>query len=80
MAGSEIARLLHQFQQEEEAAKRGLEGFSVTSRHDFISARMENMGRCVRALAQILGSEEAAIALVVAEQAKGSGTIPPVPL
>lgn len=62
--GSEVARLLTQISAEYEAAQRGLTGFAYgTSKHDFITARMENMGQLHSELQSIVG--DAAITLVV---------------
>ena len=62
--GSEVARLLTQISAEYEAAQRGLAGFAYgASKHDFITARMENMGQLHSELQSIVG--DAAITLVV---------------
>ena len=64
---SEVARLLAQIGAEYEAAQRGLSGLSYgTSKHEFITARMENMGQLHTELQSIVGGD-AAIAMV-AEQ------------
>ena len=43
---SEVARLLSKITAEYEAAQRGLSGLAYgTSQHDFITARMENLGQ-----------------------------------
>ena len=60
---SEVARLLEQISAEYEAAQRGLNGFAYgSSKHDFITARMENVGRLHNELQAIVG--DSAIALV----------------
>jgi hypothetical protein len=60
---SEVARLLSQISEEYEAAQRGLTGLSYgMSQHDFITARMENMGQLHSQLQTIVG--DAAIAMV----------------
>jgi hypothetical protein len=60
---SEVARLLEQISAEYEAAQRGLSGLAYgASKHDFITARMENMGHLHNQLQEIVG--ESAIALV----------------
>ncbi len=41
MEVSEVARFRQNQALQEEAAKRGLAGYAVVSRHDFIEARME---------------------------------------
>ncbi len=65
---SEVARLLSQISTEYEAAQRGLTGLSYgTAKHDFITARMENMSQLHTELHDIVG--DIAIAMV-AEQLK----------
>ncbi|GAC1566363.1 MAG: hypothetical protein NVS3B14_08030 [Ktedonobacteraceae bacterium] len=60
---SEVARLLELISAEYEAAQRGLSGLAYgASKHDFITARMENMGHLHSQLQDIVG--ESAIALV----------------
>ncbi len=62
--GSEVSRLREQIQAEYEAAERGFTGLaSGVTRHAFITARMERIGRCHEELVALLGPE-AAIALV----------------
>ena len=62
--GSEVARLLFKITAEYEAAQRGLTGLAYgTSQHEFISARMENMGQLQSELQTIVG--DSAIALIV---------------
>jgi hypothetical protein len=61
--GSEVARLLSQIGAEYEAAQRGLTGLSYgMSQHDFITARMENMGQLHIQLQSIVG--DVAIAMI----------------
>jgi hypothetical protein len=63
---SEIVRLLAQISAEYEAAQRGLSGLAYgIAQHEFITARMENMGRIHTQLQSLVG--EAAIAMI-AEQ------------
>jgi hypothetical protein len=63
---SEVARLLARISDEYEAAQQGLTGLSYgVSQHDFITARMENMGQLHSQLQTIVG--DVAIAMV-AEQ------------
>ncbi len=60
---SEVARLLSQISAEYEAAQRGLSGLSYgTSQHDFITARMENMGQLHNQLQTLVG--DVAIAMI----------------
>jgi len=55
---SEIARILAQIEREYEAGKSGLQGLAQgTSRHSFISARMENMGKLHQELMALVGKE-----------------------
>ena len=64
--GSEVARLLSQISAEYEAAQRGLTGLAYgTSKHEFITAKMERMGQLQAELQSLVGDQ--AIALV-AEQ------------
>ena len=57
---SEIARLMQQITQEYEAAQRALHGLAFgTSKHRFITARLENIGRCQQELQQLVGEQEA---------------------
>ncbi|HEX4208067.1 MAG TPA: hypothetical protein VHZ51_28460 [Ktedonobacteraceae bacterium] len=63
---SEVARLLTQITEEYEAAQRGLYGLAYgTSKHEFITKRMENMGKLHGELEAIVG--DSAIALVANE-------------
>ena len=63
---SEVARLLAQISAEYEAAQRGLTGLAQgVSRHEFITARMENMGQLHCELHSLVG--DIAIAMI-AEQ------------
>ncbi len=60
---SEVARILAQINAEYEAAQRGLTGLAYgTSKHAFITARMENMGQLHNQLQSIVG--DAAIAMI----------------
>lgn len=60
---SEVARLLSQISAEYEAAHRGLAGLAYgMSQHDFITARMENMGQLHTQLQSIVG--DVAIAMI----------------
>jgi hypothetical protein len=61
--GSEVARLLAQISAEYEAARRGMGDFAYgVSKHEFITARMEHVGRLHIQLQSIVG--ESAIALI----------------
>ena len=60
---SEVARILEEISLEYEAAQRGLYGFAYgAAKHEFITARMENMGNLHSKLQDIVG--ESAIELV----------------
>jgi hypothetical protein len=60
MPESEIARLLKQIDQEYQASKLGLQGLaSGTARHDFISSKTENIGKCHEQLVKLVGPEQA---------------------
>jgi hypothetical protein len=62
--GSEVAGLLSRITAEYEAAQRGLSGLAYgTAQHEFISARMESMGRLHSELRTIVG--DSAMALIV---------------
>jgi hypothetical protein len=59
---SEVARLLERINAEYEAAQRGLSGFAFGSaKHEFITARMENVGRLHDELHAIVGDESIAL-------------------
>jgi hypothetical protein len=68
MAGSEIARILQQIRDEEEAAIRAFYDFAMVGRHDFINAKMAHMDDHVDALGEILGSRDEAMKMVIADQ------------
>jgi len=58
--GSEVASLLAQISAEYQAAQFGLSGLSSgAARHDFISARTENIGKCYEELSGLIGQEQA---------------------
>lgn len=68
---SEVAKLLDQISAEYAAAQRGLHGFAYGStKHEFITARMENVGRLHDELREIVG--DSAIALVAEALSKSS--------
>ena len=53
---SEVARILEQISLEYEAAHRGMYGFAQgAAKHEFITARMENMGNLHGKLQEIVG-------------------------
>lgn len=60
-AKSEVAQLMRRIALEYEAAERGLFGFAEgSSKHQFITARLENIGACHEQLAQLVGDKQAA--------------------
>ena len=63
---SEVARLMQQITEEYEAAQRGLSGMAITAPHDFITARMENMGKLQEELQQVVGEHDAMALMVEA--------------
>jgi len=56
---SEVARVTHHIDLEREAAGRGLHGFAITTRHDFINARMQRDGERILHLIEQGRHEEA---------------------
>ncbi len=56
---SEVARIRNQIEAEYVAAQRGLQGYAIVSRHQFITTCMDNMGRYHRQLVEIVGETEA---------------------
>ncbi len=56
---STVAQLRKQIEAEYSAAQRGLEGLAAVARHQYITARMENMDRCHRQLVGLVGEEQA---------------------
>ena len=72
--GSEVARLMRQIEREYEAAQRGLYGFAAgAAKHQFIMARMENIGRCHEQIKELVGEKEAVRVLAQALEQAGSG-------
>jgi hypothetical protein len=68
---SEVARIMRQIELEYEAAQHGMNGFAAgAGKHEFITARMENIGHCHEKLKTLVGEEKAVVALAQAlEQA-----------
>ncbi len=64
---SEVARLMLQIQTEYEAAQRGLSGLAQgTAEHEFITARIENIGRCGEQLKHVVGDPAEGTRLLIA--------------
>jgi tRNA splicing ligase len=62
---SEVARVLEQIELEYQAAHRGLYGLAFgTAKHQFITARMEQMGKLHEKLQTMVGEEQAVKLLV----------------
>ncbi len=75
--GSEVARLMRQIELEYEAAQRGLYGFAAgAAKHQFITARMENIGRYHEKMIELVGEKEAVKALAEALEQAGNETLP----
>ncbi len=55
--GSEIARLLNQIEVEYVAAQHGLTGFAESAKHEFITARLENIGQLHESLRALVGDD-----------------------
>ena len=75
MSGSEIAHILQQIRAEEESARRALSDPAIVAKHTFINKRTEHIGQHVKTLAQIVGSEQKAIDLVVRDQLQQEGIV-----
>ena len=74
---SEVARIKRQIELEYEAAQRGMYGFAASAgKHEFITARMENMGRCHEKLIALVGEREATKALAEALEQAGNEPTP----
>lgn len=72
---SDVARLMRQIELEYEAAQRGMYGFAGgAGKHEFITAKMENMGRCHEKLITLVGEKEATRALARALEQAGNET------
>ncbi|MBA2284139.1 MAG: hypothetical protein H0W02_01510 [Ktedonobacteraceae bacterium] len=56
---SEVVHLRNQIEAEYIAAQRGLEGLAAVARHQYVTARMENMDRCHQQLVRLVGEEQA---------------------
>lgn len=59
LQGLDVARLLHQIDLEYEAAKRAMIGFSQTAKHEFMTARYNNVGIIQDELAKHIEDEPA---------------------
>lgn len=69
---SEVARLLQRITEEYEAAERAMNGFAATAKHEFITARMEQIGAYHHQLQGLVGELEAT--QMVAETLEHAGT------
>ena len=74
---SEVARIKRQIELEYEAAQRGMYGFAAgAGKHEFITARMENMGKCHAQLVTLVGEREATKAFAQALEQAGNEPTP----
>ena len=74
---SEVARIKRQIELEYEAAQRGMYGFAAgAGKHEFITARMENMGRCHEQLVTLVGEQEATKVFAQALEQAGNEPTP----
>jgi hypothetical protein len=73
---SEVAQLLHQINLEYEAAARGLTGLSAGStKHSFITARLEQIGVYHEQLVSLVGEVQATqLVIELAEQKQEDST------
>ena len=63
---SDVARMRQQIASEYLSAQLGLSGFAEgTSRHSFITSKMERMGQSFESLSELVGSKEQAIQILV---------------
>lgn len=67
MTQSEVARLRRQIELEYEAVNRVFTGYTPTARHDFISARQENIANYFQDLTKYMSLEEAIVFVLNAE-------------
>ena len=63
---SEVARLKERLDEECAAAHQALYGYAQTGKHEYITARMENVGRVHDELIERIGQQEATEMLVKA--------------
>jgi hypothetical protein len=56
--GSQMAILLRQIEDEYRAAQGALSGFTATTRHIYITTRMENMGHLADDLTEMIGGDK----------------------
>jgi hypothetical protein len=54
---SEVARLMAEIEAEYTAAMRGLNGYAMTSEHELITRRVENMGEIHKKLQALVGDK-----------------------
>ena len=73
---SEVARLMQQINEANEAAYQALYGLAAgVSKHEFITAKMERIGECHEALKVLVGEHEAN--MLLAETLEQAGTREP---
>ncbi len=65
MSESEVARLLKEIELAYQAAENGLAGLAAgIAKHEFITAKMENLDQYRESLAQLVGADQAMEMLV----------------
>jgi hypothetical protein len=70
---SDVQRLLAQIDREYQSAWNGLSGLNMgSSRHDFITSKMEQIGNCHEQLINLIGDEDEAARLVVEQMNKSA--------
>jgi hypothetical protein len=73
---SEVARLMQQINEANEAAYQALYGLAAgVSRHEFITAKMERIGECHKALKVLVGEHEANMLLAETLEQAGTGQV-----
>jgi len=73
---SEVARLMQQINEANEAAYQALYGLAQgTAQHAFITAKMEHIGECHEALKALVGEHEANMLLAETLEQAGTGQV-----
>jgi hypothetical protein len=75
MSKSEIARLRQELEASTHAAWLGLHGLAEVGKHIAITKRMENMTDSIRALADVIGDEQAVQVWIAIENQLETGLI-----
>ena len=73
---SEVARLMQQINEANEAAYQALYGLAAgVSKHEFITTKMERIGECHEALKVLVGEHEANMLLAETLEQAGTGQV-----